>query len=178
MSQILFIMKNYALFAIACIFLLGSCTDVVKTSGSYTYKLSGTATVRDGSTRETVTLNDETGQMDIIQLTKDSVKIIMNQLSGSVVMTNAYVSGKNVVLDPYSRAMKLYTEGEQKDIISAIIDGDDLNTGDYTTYDIEISGSGIRYDNIIIFDLDYYGNERGGSKKIIDSDVHIVAKAN
>lgn len=157
---------------------MGSCTDIKQTAGSYSYKLSGTATIRDGSNKEVVTLSDEMGQMDIIQLNKDSIKIVMNQMNGSVFVTDACVNGKNITMNPYTRSMRLYTEGTEKNLIDAIIDGDDLNTGDYTTYDINIDGTGIRYDDIIIFELLYLGNERGGNKKIVDSDVRIVAKAN
>ena len=79
------------------------CQDQVQQlSGSYSYKISGTAIVD----QDTIVLSNEIGAMDIHRITADSAMITFNALNGPAYATTAVVDGQNISLAPYKRSLK------------------------------------------------------------------------
>ena len=122
----------FAALAVGCL-ALTSCRDQVQQlTGSYSYKISGSAIV-DG---DQVSLDDETGALQVLRLSADSAVWTCNAMLGHAYVTRAAVNGKQVTLVPYVR---------------------DLSVG-ATTYHITASGSGTLYDEAIILTLRYSGD--------------------
>ncbi len=124
-----------------------------------------------GSAEElsTVPIISESGQMDIIVADKASGDMIvtMNILGGTVVTFNATADGKILNIIPFSRQVTLNPANYSADTLRPAAD-------------VEICGYGERYDNIIIFRLEYKGNYTFAGKEyeITDSSIDCVAKQN
>ena len=79
---------------------LVSCKDPVEQlSGSYSYKISGTAIFGN----DTTSLSEEIGAMNLIHLSEDSALLTFNALLGPVYATKAKLVGKSITLEPYKR---------------------------------------------------------------------------
>lgn len=118
---------------IVCLFpllaLIGCQDAVQQISGTYSYKISGRATV-DGTER---VLTDEIGAMDIVHLTADSALLTFNGLADAAYYTKAVISGKTITLLPYQR---------------------DISIG-VGNHHVTAQGTGTIYDGTIIFQLQY-----------------------
>lgn len=112
---------------------LVACKDQVQqVSGSYSYKISGKATMLGVEGM----LTEEIGTMDIIHRTADSALITFNALRGPAYYTTAKITGKQVELESFSRGV----------------------TQTATTHDVMVSGTGTIYGEQIIFNLSYSGS--------------------
>lgn len=112
---------------------LVACKDQVQqVSGTYSYKISGKATMLGVEGM----LTEEIGTMDIIHRTADSALITFNALQGPAYYTTAKITGKQVELESFSRGV----------------------TQTATTHDVMVSGTGTIYGEQIIFNLSYSGS--------------------
>lgn len=138
-------MKKMILGVVSLLFLLSGCTSEVQTAlGSYSYKTS--------VLESTVSLPVEAGQLEIIDLhNEDSVLLLMNELAGPAYQTKGVIKDKELRFAPFTRV---------------------INVGlhDYPT---TISGTATVYDNAIVFDYRYYGENRD-TVRIVLKDTVIV----
>lgn len=140
--------------------------------GNYTFKTGGSLTVRPADDPDAepseVFLADESGQMDILVTDKSSGSMIitMNALGGTVTTLDATAEGRRLVIGPQSRRVVLNLFGSSEAVRHMVT--------------AEVSGSGERYDDSVIFRLDYSGNYvlAGTEYEIVGSDVECVAKLN
>ena len=138
-------MKKIVFGAISLLFLLSGCkSDLQTTLGSYSYKTS----VLESS----LTLPIEVGQLEVINLhNEDSVLLLMNELGGPAYQTKGKIDQKNLTFAPYTRVIH-------------------IESRDYPT---TISGSATLYDNAIVFDYQYYGENRD-TVRVVLKDTTIV----
>lgn len=173
--------KKVALGLSFALFALTSCekAGVDLYEGFYSYKLSGTVTVDKllienidlpetepaepaEPVEATLTLISESGQMNVLKKGADSLIITMNAIGGDVLVIDACVKGNDLEISEFSRIVKV-EDGSRTVSLNC--------TG---------SGSGKKYDDVIIMDLSYLGD---GSSTLYDytiksSSVKCVAKVN
>ena len=181
-------MKNYiktgALGLCLALIAITSCEKegVDLYEGFYSYKLSGTLTLDkqlietaelpDGGTSEpsepsepqevTLHLISESGQMNVLKTSADSLIITMNAIGGDVLVIDALVNGNDLEICEFSRMAKV-EDGSRS-----------------VSLNCTASGSGKKYDDVIILDFIYSGS---GSSTLYDytvksSSVKCVAKVN
>lgn len=138
-------MKKIFLGVIMLLFLLSSCKNEVQTAlGTYSYKTS--------VLESTLSLPVEVGQLEIVDLhNNDSVLLLMNELAGPAYQTKGKIEEKKLSFSPFTRVVS-------------------IGMHDYPT---TISGSATMYDNAIVFDCQYYGENRD-TVRIILKDTVIV----
>ncbi|MBQ6791047.1 MAG: hypothetical protein IJP76_06355 [Paludibacteraceae bacterium] len=113
---------------------LMSCKDQVEQlSGSYSYKISGTAVFGN----DTVSISEEIGALELIRLSADSALLTFNALRGPVYATKAKVEGKTIELVPYERNISRLSR-------------------DYT---VTATGQGDLYDGTMLVRLRYTGDD-------------------
>lgn len=173
--------KKVALGLSFALFALTSCekAGVDLYEGFYSYKLSGTVTVDKllienidlpetepaepaEPVEATLPLISESGQMNVLKKGADSLIITMNAIGGDVLVIDACVKGNDLEISEFSRIVKV-EDGSRTVSLNC--------TG---------SGSGKKYDDVIIMDLSYLGD---GSSTLYDytiksSSVKCVAKVN
>lgn len=113
-----------------CAMTMVSCQDPVQQiAGNYSYKISG-AVYLDS---DKVELTNEIGAMEIVHIDDSNALVTFNALIGDVYATQARISGKRIVLQPYRRDMTV----KQKDCV------------------VTAEGEGMIYDATILFSLQY-----------------------
>ena len=111
---------------------LVACKDQVQqVSGSYSYKISGKATL-NGVSQD---LSDEIGNLDIIRKSDSTAVQTFNTFRGSAYYTTAKIKGKDIELEPFNRRVTQTLVG----------------------YDVQVVGNGTVYGESIIFNLRYIG---------------------
>lgn len=136
-------MKKVSLITIIFLSTLAGCksdADIFK--GDYSYKTSGTVYVEYNKSRVTYNLDNQVGQLRIVELTgSDSVLLIKNPLKGEVETMRAKVAGDSIYIAPYKKQLSFFLT-------------DSINGN----YDITVSGRGVMYDkNTIVLNENYYG---------------------
>ncbi len=148
-------------------------TDIFK--GNYSFKTSGNVGVEatftsgeESSERSfDMQLATEQGQMDIISRSETEVLITMNVLGGDVYTAQAKVQDEVLVLEPYTRYVRL-----------------EFPDFGHKNMPVTISGTAERYGDSIIFTLAYSGEydwedeDRKLHAEINSSDVRTVARLN
>lgn len=139
-------MKKILLGAFGLLFLLCGCKNEVQTAlGSYSYKTS--------VLESTLHLPVEVGQLEVIDLhNEDSVLLLMNELTGPAYQTKGKIEEKKLSFSPFTRVIQ-------------------IGLRDYPT---TISGSATLYDDAIVFDYQYYGE----NKDTLRARVQSIAKKN
>ena len=163
MKKILLMISSLSLLFVSC-----SKEGPARFEGNWSYKTSGTLTLvpTSGSSSEqvTATIVNESGQMDIITADKDlgDMVITMNAVLGDAVVMNAVAKGDSLTVDRFSRRVRLQVGMDTVDA------------------DVNVSGGARRYDDTIIFDLEYAGmcTYNGNGYVIGGSDIRCVAKLN
>ena len=121
----------------------------------------------------TLALETESGQMDITEIDAQSgeMVIIMNITGGDILVYYACAADKCLTLEPTRR---VHNVGLQTGELTEVLPTSNIDT------DIIVSGSGVRYDNIVLFNLVYNGSCQwnGYTYNIIDSKVDCRAKRN
>lgn len=123
-------------------------------------------------------IDTEAGQMDITGMGagSDDMLITMNVTAGEMVAYYAEAGTDVMSVRPSKRHMRLVSG------LRSILGGPEAEGLDGVTVmaDIEVSGSGRKYDNIVIFDLDYAGDFTvdGILYHITDSDIICRAREN
>ena len=144
-------MKRFFLISLAAaVGLLTSCSKEgpARFEGNWSFKTSGTVVLTpsaSGSSElpDTVRIASESGRMDIVTADKSSgaVLITMNAILGDAVVMNATASGNRVDITPFERMVQLSSDA-----------------GVGVSANVTVSGYGERYDDTIIFRLEYSGH--------------------
>ena len=147
--------------------LIGCCAcsnDARLLSGDYSYKTSGSVVISTDTEEITYQLPDKIGQLNVVDLKatdKDSVLLVLNEMGGSLTTIYARISADSIELQPYTTTLTI-TTGK--------------GTG---TYDITVSGTGIRYDDLIMLHETYDGTLSDDNETTLYSDnIIIVANRN
>lgn len=180
-------MKRY-LTAVAAVLsaavLLAGCSKEgpSRFKGNYSYSLSGTidlvpeqSTGDSGNggtaTEETpivLSVPSESGQMDIVTMDKSggTMAVTLRPLTGGTVVFDAKADGKILVLEPAARRI--------------MVNFSDVLLGGEATMDVEVSGTGEKFVDVVIFRLEYNGTctHNGVTYRISGSSVDCVAKEN
>lgn len=139
-------------------------------NGYYSFKTSGTLNVTREypdeeleSDNTTLPLTAESGQLNILRVNDTDVILAFNILGGDAIVMNGTVNSDNEI------------ELEKSKRIITVKDGA-INP----QFTVTVSGSGIRYDNVIIFNLTYSGNGSSTLRNytITASNVQCIAKLN
>lgn len=140
--------------------------------GYYSFKTGGslvfTGTVTDIKGRRDTTfyryLVPESGQMHVLKDKGDKMIVTMNVTGGDPVVFNASISGGVLTLEPVLRSVQVRP-----------VLGNEAVRSDFT-----VSGEGRKYDNMILFDLNYEGSFPivGFMGKVSSSDIHCIATEN
>lgn len=166
------------------IVLLAGCTKEgpSRFKGYYSYSLSGTIelvpeqdagdTGDGGAAAEdtpiVLSVPSESGQMDILPVDKSGSRMVMTMrpVTGGTVVFDAKADGKILVLDPASRRI--------------IVNFSDGLLGGEAAMDVEVSGTGEKFVDVVIFRLEYNGTctHNGVKYRISGSSVDCVAKEN
>ena len=175
------IMKKHLLFSIAfCIMIaLTSChkSGVSLFVGDYTFKTSGEVSIMAEATIDSsditipaslnIDLSNDIGQLNISTYDKknDKVSVVINYLSGDVVVTTGTCNGQDIELDEFRRSILPVS----------------ISTLFSSNFYIKVSATGRIYDdNTIVFNMKYNGKAAIGSVtyKIKDKDIKMVAYRN
>lgn len=149
--------------------------------GSYSFKTSGVLYARQAEPVDslypedvTIMLATESGQMDMTPAGEDGrMFLTMNVTGGGIVVYGVSVDGDSVSIDP-----------DRRNIVFPFPDREDRpfrEDSDITVQaELGVTGSGKRYDNIILFRLDYTGSFTVDDAEyvIYDSDIDCRAKLN
>lgn len=149
-----------------------SCTKegAPRFKGNYTFKTSGTITVRPSGDEaaETVriSLSDESGQMDIVTADKSSGNMVvaMNIVGGSVMTFDAVADGKTLTVTPFSRQLTVPADAE-----GGIVE---ISRPKAT---VTVTGYAERYTDALLF---WTYTWQGVEYEIVDSDISCWAKEN
>ena len=146
--------------------------------GNYSFKTSGTISARQISepadtllpSDVTIKLATESGQMDITPRDGDAMLVSMNVTGGDMLVYDATVDGDDLIVSQDTRSMVLtFPSGEESQVLTPTVRAD-----------VAVSGSGHRYDNIILFKFTYSGTFQVGDTEyeIYSSDIDCRAKLN
>ena len=146
--------------------------------GNYSFKTSGTISARQISepadtllpSDVTIKLATESGQMDITPRDGDAMLVSMNVTGGDMLVYDATVDGDDLIVSQDTRSMVLtFPSGEESQVLTPTVRAD-----------VAVSGSGHRYDNIILFKFTYGGVFLVGDTEyeIYSSDIDCRAKLN
>ncbi|MDE5610263.1 MAG: hypothetical protein K2I66_07770 [Bacteroidales bacterium] len=161
----------------ASLLLLSSCSkDIGRYKGSYSFKTSGNLMLRvvevisdtlPVSVGDTLTLPliDEWGQMNVVVRDKGAktMLVTMDVMGGDATAFEAEATESHITLLPKERYITLQI----------------LNNITQRTQ-VTVTGKGERYDNVLLFKLDYSGtlNAVSGKYEILESRVECVAERN
>lgn len=161
-------MKKLNTLLLSAIILCISCNKEgsARFQGSWSYKTSGTITYsipEDVEDTATIALDNESGQMHIVKSSDSEMIVTMNALLGDVSTFEAIVSGNRIELKPQERIVPLTASGLAPDKAEVLV-----------------SGYGERYDDVLIFHLNYEGEAFSETERyeITASDVRCVATLN
>lgn len=155
-------MKRNLFFSLILIGCCACSNDARLLSGDYSYKTSGSVVISTDTEKITYQLPDKIGQLNVVDLKatdKDSVLLVLNEMGGSLTTIYARISADSIELQPYTTTLTI-TTGK--------------GTG---TYDITVSGTGIRYDDLIMLHETYDGTLSDDNETTLYSD-NIITVAN
>lgn len=163
--------------------------------GNYSFKTSGSITVvRDAAyvndttyqingfqidtivtahpEQMTLSINTESGQMDITSMGEENLMVSMNVIGGEMVLYYATAEGSDLTLNEASRHLT---------IANFSLTEDDEEFGSRAiSADLTVNGTAQRYENIVLFNLTYDGDFWANDRlyHIVDSDIICRAKLN
>ena len=139
--------------------------------GDYSFKTSGSVTAQNTFTCDpaefNIVLNNEIGQLQITNLDwkNDSVVVVMNYMSGEVIVTHACCKGRDITFKDFKRsALRVSVDGHI-DVLC----------------EVNIKAQGRMYDgNTLILNLTYDGEAAAGpiTYDLYGDDIHMVATRN
>ncbi len=156
-------MKKTMIFG-AALLCLCSCNKAKVFTGDYAYKTSGTLTISSSDTTAVTYELRKVGQLSVVDLKssdKDSVLLVFNELGGDITKVRAKVDGDSLHLVPYTKKLSIQTGL--------------LQSADCA---INVSGRGVRYDDIIMLDEVYDGQLTSDTITIKIHGNHIATAAN
>ncbi len=172
------IMKITKITAIALLSVLiclsfSSCNEPVKALvGSYSYTVSGQATIDD---TVKIVLPNEKGAIQMEKLPKDSVLLTINYLNGlegGVYTARGKVTDNKITLAPFMRTLTVTYKNTVTELLVPV-------EKTYTeNFDIQVNGVGTIYDETIHFRLQYKGKGTSVDKVIKGNNILMVAKRN
>lgn len=141
--------KSLFIFSIV-LFALCSCqkTPVQNFCGSYSFKTGGHLELSGKDTVFTRSLLPENGQLRIVEASGDRVKLTMNVFVGSPVVFDGTVNGNSITLEPIDRRVVIYRDTELVDLFDEVL--------------LKVWGTGEKYGNSLIINLEYGGSFRLG----------------
>lgn len=140
--------------------------------GSYSFKTSGRVCVNEKDNPDAVAewhdVQTESGQMHIVEVDRKSgkMKVTMNALAGDAIVFDAVADGGSLVLSPVSRNISVSYGSSEIITVRA---------------SVEVSGTGVRYGDMLIIDLEYKGGYKsldGKEYEIVETDASCVAELN
>lgn len=155
--------KKTVIFA-AALLCLCSCNKAKVFTGDYSYKTSGTLTISRSDTTEIPYELKQIGQLSVIDLKssdKDSVLLVFNELTGGVTTVHAKVDGDSLRIVPYTKTIS---------VTSGLLQS--------ANCEINVSGRGVRYDDIIMLDEVYDGEITSDTTTAKIHGSHIATVAN
>ncbi len=155
-------MKQKVVLLLWAVCLMSCNTEVWQMSGEYSYKTSGRVEIENADTTIQKNLPDEIGVLHILSTDRKSEEVVltMNQLGGSVVTTHGMVEGNRIELENFERTLKLQTTLQEKNFV------------------LQVGGYGERYENTIVFTLEYDGESEDGEYTLSGEDIRMVATWN
>ena len=175
-------LRNTAILIIALVaaMLSVSCqkTGTLRFAGNYSFKTGGTLNlVKDGSPEDamTVAIPSESGQMDITEVDRKEGRMVvtMNVIGGGMLVYYAQVDGDRLVLDPTSRHLSFSTAGLDLNLLEQTPDLGGMRI----SADVDVTGTGVRYDDIVLFELHYTGNVETEDESYVIKDSKIDCRA-
>ncbi len=162
-----------SLFSGLIMLLMSSCNEPVKALvGSYSYTISGQATIEDTIS---VILPNEKGAVQMEKIQKDSILLTMNYYSGiegGVYTTQGKVTDNKITLTPFKRIMTVTYKNTETDLLIPV-------EKTYTeNYEVQVSGVGTIYNETVHFQLQYNGKCTTNNKVIKGNNILMVAKRN
>ena len=168
--------KFFLIIAVVCSAAAISCTKqgTGRFEGGWSYKMSGTVTVEVVTTSivsgeittetQTLSITNETGQMHIAPTGNgDEMVVTMSAIGAGVTVLDATAQGSSLIVGPTGCRLKV-----------------NLSNRSTLDFDVVCSGEGIRYDDMLILQLDFDGDAASGESTytILESDVKCVANLN
>lgn len=162
--------KRLSLIMFASILLFcNACTDTLHiVTGEYTYQASGQVTLDNV---RSLILEHEMGTMDILYKDPSTLLLTFYSNDGNTYTTDATIDEKNIDLFPFTRLLSVKYTTQESSILGGVV-----NLEHTEDYQIGVYGSGIIYDNTIIFRLQYLGNGLADEKKLVGDEITLVAR--
>ena len=168
-------MKNWLLPLVLLSGVLSGCKaeGTAAFKGDYSFKTGGYITVSGTYTdwrgsRDTTFIRNlvpESGQMHLLQDTEEQKMVVtMNITGGDPVVFSASLDGEQLVLTPLLRSVLVFPKF-----------GDDA-----LRYNLTVGGTGRKYDQTIVFEMNYSGDFSMDGLKgtVTSSKVHCIATKN
>lgn len=168
-------MKTMKYFRISlmtgCIALMASCSDLVASRmGDYSYNIAKSEVVIDDSVH--ITLPAERGAMLMEQKDGNNIILTINNLAGDTYTTTGELQDDKIILKPFTRIINVV----YKDTVTEVFLPVEKTFNE--DYNLEVSGEADVYSESIHFTLQYSGKCISNGKKMIGSNILMIAKKN
>lgn len=152
--------------------LMASCSDpVTSRMGNYSYNIAKSEVVIDDSVH--ITLPAERGAMLLEQKDGNCIILTMNNpITGDTYTTTGEWQDDKIVLKPFTRIINV----TYKDTVTEMFLPVEKTFNE--DYNLEVSGEADVYSESIHFTLQYSGKCISNGKKMIGSDILMIAKKN
>ena len=165
-------MKDFTLCLLAgTIALMASCSDpVTSRMGDYSYNIAKSEVIIDDSVH--ITLPAEQGALLLEQKDGSSIILTMTIFGGGTYTTTGEWQDDKIVLKPFTRIINV----TYKDTVTEMFLPVEKTFNE--DYNLEVSGEADVYSESIHFTLQYSGKCISNGKKMIGSDILMIAKKN
>ena len=170
-------MKYFTLSLLAgTIALMASCSDpVTSRMGDYSYNIARSEVIIDDSVH--ITLPAEQGSMLLEQKDGNNIILTMKSIGGLSSIGDTYTTtgewqDDKIVLKPFTRIINVI----YKDTVTEMFLPVEKTFNE--DYNLEVSGEADVYSESIHFTLQYSGKCISNGKKMIGSDILMIAKKN
>lgn len=166
-------MKYFTLSLLAgTIALMASCSDpVTSRMGDYSYNIARSEVIIDDSVH--ITLPAERGAMLLEQKDGNCIILTMNNpITGDTYTTTGEWQDDKIALKPFTRIISV----TYKDTVTEVLLPVEKTFNE--DYNLEVSGEADVYSESIHFTLQYSGKCISNGKKVIGSDILMIAKKN
>jgi len=138
--------------------------------GDYSYNIAKSEVVIDDSVH--ITLPAERGAMLLEQKDDNSIILTMNTMAGDTYTTTGEWQDDKIVIKPFTRIISV----TYKDTVTEVFLPVEKTFNE--DYNLEVSGNADVYSESIHFTLQYSGKCISNGKKMIGSDILMIAKKN
>lgn len=156
---------------VGCIALMASCSDPVQSRmGEYGYNIAKLEVVIDDSVH--IVLPAEQGALLLEQKDGSSIILTMTKFGGDTYTTTGELQDDKIVLKPFTRIISV----TYKDTVTEVLLPVEKTFNE--DYNLEVSGEADVYSESIHFTLQYSGKCISNGKKMIGSNILMIAKKN